>query len=148
MLNLKHAARRFWSDELRHLHITHLELEAVYKTVQSFLRELTGKVVKVYRVVDKAWCTSTVGDTGPDGMTHIAYDYGDQKDLDMSKEKYEFLTELAVQMQGAALGNKTVSNYRPKARAFMAFCVAEERDWLPAAEATPDTPQGAHRHHR
>ncbi|KAK3232555.1 hypothetical protein CYMTET_57092 [Cymbomonas tetramitiformis] len=48
VLNLKHAARRFWPDELRHLHITHLELEAVYKTVQSFLRELTGKVVRLY----------------------------------------------------------------------------------------------------
>ncbi|KAK3238437.1 hypothetical protein CYMTET_51557 [Cymbomonas tetramitiformis] len=48
VLNLKHAARGFWSDELRHLHITHLELEAVYKTVQSFLRELTGKVVRLY----------------------------------------------------------------------------------------------------
>ncbi|KAK3257231.1 hypothetical protein CYMTET_33675 [Cymbomonas tetramitiformis] len=36
------------SEELRHLHITHLELEAVYKTVQSFLRELTGKVVRLY----------------------------------------------------------------------------------------------------
>ncbi|KAK3239227.1 hypothetical protein CYMTET_50827 [Cymbomonas tetramitiformis] len=35
-------------DELRHLHITYLELEAVYKTVQSFLRKLTGKVVRLY----------------------------------------------------------------------------------------------------
>ncbi|KAK3233369.1 hypothetical protein CYMTET_56327 [Cymbomonas tetramitiformis] len=50
VLNLKHAARGFWSDELRHLHITHLELEAVYKTVLSFLRELTGKVVRLYCV--------------------------------------------------------------------------------------------------
>ncbi|KAK3266141.1 hypothetical protein CYMTET_25214 [Cymbomonas tetramitiformis] len=48
VLNLKHAARGFWGDELRHLHITHLELEAVYKTVQSFLRELTGKVDRLY----------------------------------------------------------------------------------------------------
>ncbi|KAK3273359.1 hypothetical protein CYMTET_18397 [Cymbomonas tetramitiformis] len=48
VLNLKHAARGFWSDELRHLQIAHLELEAVYKTVQSFLRELTGKVVRLY----------------------------------------------------------------------------------------------------
>eukprot|EP00854_Cymbomonas_tetramitiformis_P004322 gene4322-biopygen4255 len=40
----RHAARGFWSDELRHLHITRLELEAVYKTVQSFPRELTEKV--------------------------------------------------------------------------------------------------------
>ncbi|KAK3278969.1 hypothetical protein CYMTET_13128 [Cymbomonas tetramitiformis] len=45
VLSLKHATR---GDELRHLHITHLELEAVYKTVQLFLRELTGKVVRVY----------------------------------------------------------------------------------------------------
>ncbi|KAK3256298.1 hypothetical protein CYMTET_34561 [Cymbomonas tetramitiformis] len=350
--NLKHAARGFWSDELRHLHITHLELEAVYKTVQSFLRELTGKVVrlycdnqavvamlshftsrnpelmrrmrrlwilldlndielqaryirseanewadrlsrdrdlddwrlnrrwfqwaerewhqhtvdrfaselsaqlpryyaqwhdpgcegvdslafswlgevnwvnppwslldevahklreekcaatvvapywpgqmwfqqleamadevdgrraagqapqvglasglkvKVYWPQDDAWYTGTVGDTGSDGLTHIAYEDGDKEDLDMSKERYEVLpaavqevtgwdaalqerwrgelgdsslTELAVQMQGAALGGKTVGNYRPKARAFMAFCEAEGRQWLPATGAT------------
>eukprot|EP00854_Cymbomonas_tetramitiformis_P034200 gene34200-biopygen19794 len=45
------SIKRGWGskgDELRHLHITHLELEAVYKTVQSFLRELTGKVVRLY----------------------------------------------------------------------------------------------------
>ncbi|KAK3268306.1 hypothetical protein CYMTET_23178 [Cymbomonas tetramitiformis] len=339
VLNLKHAARGFWSDELRHLHITHLELEAVYKTVQSFLRELTGKVVrlycdnqavvamlshftsrnpelmrrmrrlwilldlndielqaryirseanewadrlsrdrdlddwrlnrrwfqwaerewhqhtvdrfaselsaqlpryyaqwhdpgcegvdslafswlgevnwvnppwslldevahklreekcaatvvapywpgqmwfqqleamadevaglasglkvKVYWPQDDAWYTGTVGDTGSDGLTHIAYEDGDKED--MSKERYEVLpaavqevtgwdaalqerwrgelgdsslTELAVQMQGAALGGKTVGNYRPKARAFMAFCEAEGRQWLPATGAT------------
>ncbi|KAK3252441.1 hypothetical protein CYMTET_38263 [Cymbomonas tetramitiformis] len=344
VLNLKHAARGFWSDELRHLHITHLELEAVYKTVQSFLRELTGKVVrlycdnqavvamlshftsrnpelmrrmrrlwilldlndielqaryirseanewadrlsrdrdlddwrlnrrwfqwaerewhqhtvdrfaselsaqlpryyaqwhdpgcegvdslafswlgevnwvnppwslldevahklreercaatvvapywpgqmwfqqpeamadevapqaglasgckvKVYWTQDDAWYTGTVGDTGSDGLTHIAYEDGDKEDLDMSKERYEVLpaavqdvagwdaalqerwrgelgdsslTELAVQMQGAALGDKTVGNYRPKARAFMAFYEAEGRQWLPATGAT------------
>ncbi|KAK3269832.1 hypothetical protein CYMTET_21730 [Cymbomonas tetramitiformis] len=358
VLNLKHAARGFWSDELRHLHITHLELEAVYKTVQSFLRELTGKVVrlycdnqavvamlshftsrnpelmrrmrrlwilldlndielqaryirseanewadrlsrdrdlddwrlnrrrgqlgqppvvpprrggaqaaggevrrhgggallagadvvpaagghgrrggdlapgqgplysqpagrvraarglkvkvspvtkvpqglgrhhvphlrlpvshylqngrraagqapqaglasglkvKVYWPQDDVWYTGTVGDTGSDGLTHIAYKDGDKEDLDMSKERYEVLpaavqevtgwdaalqerwrgelgdsslTELAVQMQGAALGGKTVGNYRPKARAFMAFCEAEGRQWLPATGAT------------
>ncbi|KAK3252908.1 hypothetical protein CYMTET_37814 [Cymbomonas tetramitiformis] len=323
VLNLKHAARGFWSDELRHLHITHLELEAVYKTVQSFLRELTGKVVrlycdnqavvamlshftscspelmrrmrrlwilldlndielqaryirseanewadrlsrdrdlddwrlnrrwfqwaerewhqhtvdrfaselsaqlpryyaqwhdpgcegvdslafswlgevnwvnppwslldevahklreekcaatevapywpgqmwfqqleamadevdgrraaeqapqaglasglkvKVYWPQDDAWYTGTVGDTGSDGLTHIAYEDGDKEDLDMSKESS--LTELAVQMQGAALGGKTVGNYRPKARAFMAFCEAEGRQWIPATGAT------------
>ncbi|KAK3233421.1 hypothetical protein CYMTET_56282 [Cymbomonas tetramitiformis] len=345
VLNLKHAARGFWSDELRHLHITHLELEAVYKTVQSFLRELTGKVVrlycdnqavvamlshftsrnpelmrrmrrlwilldlndielqaryirseanewadrlsrdrdlddwrlnrrwfqwaerewhqhtvdasprnsppscratthggttrdvvpaagghgrrggdlapgqgplysqpagrvraarglklgrhhvphlrlpvshylqdgrraagrapqaglasglkvKVYWPQDDAWYTGTGGDTGSHGLTHIAYEDGDKEDLDMSKERYEVLpaavqevvgwdaalqerwrgelgdsslTELAVQMQGAALGDKTVGNYRPKARAFMAFCEAESRQWLPATGAT------------
>ncbi|KAK3262767.1 hypothetical protein CYMTET_28392 [Cymbomonas tetramitiformis] len=48
VLSMKHAARGFWSDELWHLHITHLELEPVYNTVQFFLRELTGKVVRLY----------------------------------------------------------------------------------------------------
>ncbi|KAK3261773.1 hypothetical protein CYMTET_29333 [Cymbomonas tetramitiformis] len=35
-------------DEMRSWHITHLELEAVYKTVQAFLQELEGKVVRLY----------------------------------------------------------------------------------------------------
>ncbi|KAK3273358.1 hypothetical protein CYMTET_18396 [Cymbomonas tetramitiformis] len=48
----------------------------------------------------------------------------------------QLLTELAVQMQGAILGDKTVGNYRPKARVFMAFCEAEGREWLPATGAT------------
>ncbi|KAK3270288.1 hypothetical protein CYMTET_21313 [Cymbomonas tetramitiformis] len=242
VLDLKHTARWFWSDELNHLHITHMELEAVYKMVQSFLRELPGKLVrlycdnqavvamvsqftwwnpelmrrmrrvwilldlndiemqasgpsgsgagtrwtaslpssrlslgttrsgttqgcrvKVYWPVDDAWYTGTVGDNGADGLTHVAYVDGDQEDLDMSKEKYEVLpaavqevsgwdaalqerwrgklgdsslTELAVQMQGAALGGKTVGNYWPKARALMAFCEAESREWLPATGGT------------
>ncbi|KAK3257507.1 hypothetical protein CYMTET_33408 [Cymbomonas tetramitiformis] len=46
------------------------------------------------------------------------------------------LTELAVQMQGATLDSKTVGNYRPKVQAFMKFCMAEGRQWLPALEAT------------
>ncbi|KAK3248906.1 hypothetical protein CYMTET_41647 [Cymbomonas tetramitiformis] len=35
-------------DDLRSLHITHIELEAVYKTVQAFLRELEDRVVHLY----------------------------------------------------------------------------------------------------
>ncbi|KAK3273735.1 hypothetical protein CYMTET_18036 [Cymbomonas tetramitiformis] len=35
-------------DEMHNWHITHLELEAVYKTVQAFLQELEGKVVRLY----------------------------------------------------------------------------------------------------
>ncbi|KAK3237305.1 hypothetical protein CYMTET_52609 [Cymbomonas tetramitiformis] len=35
-------------DEMRNWHITHLELEAVHKTVQAFLQELEGKVVRLY----------------------------------------------------------------------------------------------------
>ncbi|KAK3287914.1 hypothetical protein CYMTET_4592 [Cymbomonas tetramitiformis] len=45
VLNLKFPARGFWPDEMRNWHITHLELEAVYKTVQAFLKELESKVV-------------------------------------------------------------------------------------------------------
>ncbi|KAK3251021.1 hypothetical protein CYMTET_39632 [Cymbomonas tetramitiformis] len=48
VLNLKKGARGFWNDELQKLHITHLELETVYKTVRSFLPELEGKVVRLY----------------------------------------------------------------------------------------------------
>eukprot|EP00854_Cymbomonas_tetramitiformis_P034163 gene34163-biopygen17133 len=111
----------------------HLALEAVYKTGQSFLRELTGKV-RVYWPVDKAWYTGTVGDTGADSLTHVAHDDGDEEYLNMSKENS--LTELAVQMQGATLGSKAVGNFQPKARASMAFCEAEGRQWLPATETT------------
>ncbi|KAK3236353.1 hypothetical protein CYMTET_53501 [Cymbomonas tetramitiformis] len=45
-------------------------------------------------------------------------------------------TELAVRMQGAALGSKTVGNYRPKAKAFIDFCDSEGPQRLPAEEAT------------
>ncbi|KAK3271749.1 hypothetical protein CYMTET_19922 [Cymbomonas tetramitiformis] len=48
VLNLKFSARGFWPYEMRNWHITHLELEAVYKTVQAFLQELEGKVVRLY----------------------------------------------------------------------------------------------------
>eukprot|EP00854_Cymbomonas_tetramitiformis_P010368 gene10368-biopygen10604 len=97
VLRLKRAARGFWADELRHLHITHLELEGVYKTVQSFMRELTGKVgsgqaavqtqqpelvpgsnVNVYWPIDDAWHQGTVGKTSADGVTRSAYDDGDR----------------------------------------------------------------------
>ncbi|KAK3242252.1 hypothetical protein CYMTET_48045 [Cymbomonas tetramitiformis] len=48
VLNLKFPARGFWPDEMRDWHITHLELEAVHKTVQAFLKELESKVVRLY----------------------------------------------------------------------------------------------------
>ncbi|KAK3267985.1 hypothetical protein CYMTET_23486 [Cymbomonas tetramitiformis] len=136
------------------------QLEAMADEVAGLA---SGLKVKAYWPQDDAWYTGTVGDTGSDGLTHIAYEDGDKEDLVMSKERYEVLpeavqevagwdaalqerwtgelgnsslTELAVQMQGAALGDKTVGNYRPKARAFMAFCEAEGRQWLPATGAT------------
>ncbi|KAK3268595.1 hypothetical protein CYMTET_22911 [Cymbomonas tetramitiformis] len=46
---LNKEASGFWPDELRHLHITHLELEAIFKTVQSFMNELEGKVARYIR---------------------------------------------------------------------------------------------------
>ncbi|KAK3244996.1 hypothetical protein CYMTET_45413 [Cymbomonas tetramitiformis] len=145
------------------LAVTHLELEAVVKTVQSFLRELTGKVmrfeqlealadevvilprrgggrpstlrgrgwyirgckVKVHRPVDKARYTGTVGDTGADGLTRVAYEDEDKEDLDMSKEKFEVIPAAVQQTQGAALGSNTVDNSRPKTRAFMNISEAE-----------------------
>ncbi|KAK3238207.1 hypothetical protein CYMTET_51771 [Cymbomonas tetramitiformis] len=39
VLNLHKEARGFWPDKLRHLHITHIELEAVFETVQAFMRD-------------------------------------------------------------------------------------------------------------
>ncbi|KAK3283431.1 hypothetical protein CYMTET_8872 [Cymbomonas tetramitiformis] len=50
-----------------------------------------GCRVKVYWPVDDAWYVGTVGDTGPDGMSHVTYDDGDQENLDMSKEKYKVI---------------------------------------------------------
>eukprot|EP00854_Cymbomonas_tetramitiformis_P033778 gene33778-biopygen36040 len=91
---------------------------------------------KVYWSKDDAWYTGTVGDTGPNGLTHIAYEDGDKEDLDMSKEKYEVIPAAVQEMQGAAFGGKTVGNYQPKARALMTFCEAENREWLPSTGAT------------
>eukprot|EP00854_Cymbomonas_tetramitiformis_P008531 gene8531-biopygen8655 len=46
------------------------------------------------------------------------------------------LTELAVKMQRKSLLDTTMSNYGPKARRFIHFCVQQRRPWLPATEAT------------
>eukprot|EP00854_Cymbomonas_tetramitiformis_P034111 gene34111-biopygen13323 len=46
------------------------------------------------------------------------------------------LTELAVKMQRKSLLDTTLSNYGPKARRFIHFCVQQRRPWLPATEAT------------
>ncbi|KAK3273755.1 hypothetical protein CYMTET_18023 [Cymbomonas tetramitiformis] len=73
-----------------------------YATFNSLISALTSSVVilglataglasgfkvKVYWPQDDAWYTGTVGDTGSDGLTHIAYEDGDKEDLDMSKER-------------------------------------------------------------
>eukprot|EP00854_Cymbomonas_tetramitiformis_P013848 gene13848-biopygen14251 len=46
--DLERPARSSWTDEMRRPHITHLELEAVYKTIHEFLRELEYKVIRLY----------------------------------------------------------------------------------------------------
>eukprot|EP00854_Cymbomonas_tetramitiformis_P012366 gene12366-biopygen12720 len=46
------------------------------------------------------------------------------------------LTELAVKMQRKSLLDTTMSNYGPKARRVIHFCVQQRRPWLPATEAT------------
>ena len=45
-------------------------------------------------------------------------------------------TDLAVQMQQAALQPTTKGNYDPKVRKFVLFCQEEGREWLPATTAT------------
>eukprot|EP00854_Cymbomonas_tetramitiformis_P005396 gene5396-biopygen5401 len=46
------------------------------------------------------------------------------------------LTELAVKMQRKSLLDTTTSNYGPKARRFIQFCVQQRQLWLPATEAS------------
>ncbi|KAK3237937.1 hypothetical protein CYMTET_52014 [Cymbomonas tetramitiformis] len=75
--------------------------------------------VKVYWPVDDAWYTSIDA----------------ALDLDIGELGDSSLTELAVQMQGTALGSKTVSNYQPNSQAFMNSCVAEGHQWLPTTKA-------------
>ncbi|KAK3282717.1 hypothetical protein CYMTET_9559 [Cymbomonas tetramitiformis] len=110
-----------------------------------------------------------VGKTGADGFTHLSYDDGDKEHLDMDKAKYEVVsaaavhhvsswdaafqalwrgelgdsshTDLAVQMQQAAWGDKTVGNYWPKAQVFMQFCAAEGRAGVWRAVKGMSSPQ-------
>eukprot|EP00854_Cymbomonas_tetramitiformis_P034138 gene34138-biopygen15880 len=94
-------------------------------------------------------------------MTQVTYDSDDVEMLDMHTEQYRVvpgeqvdewdaaleeswrselgessLTELAVQMQGAALQDTTLGNYRPKATTFQQLCVTDGRSWLPTMKAT------------
>eukprot|EP00854_Cymbomonas_tetramitiformis_P001456 gene1456-biopygen1319 len=115
---------RLWADKLRHLHITHLELKAVCKTV---LWELTGKVVRLYcdnqavvamlsyftsrnpELMRHMRCLRILLDlndielqaSADYGLTRIAYEDGDEEDLNMSKEEYE-VVPAAVQQEARA----------------------------------------------
>ncbi|KAK3270296.1 hypothetical protein CYMTET_21296 [Cymbomonas tetramitiformis] len=76
-------------NELRHLHITHVELEAAYKTEASFLREVAGKVVRLT-------AASSGRETNTDGLTQVDYDDGDVEHLDMDKDNYRVVTSADV----------------------------------------------------
>ncbi|KAK3248784.1 hypothetical protein CYMTET_41761 [Cymbomonas tetramitiformis] len=66
-------ARGFWPDEMRNWHITHLEREAVYKTVQAFLKDLEIKKFN------------------ENGEAHVLYDDGDEETLDLSEENFKII---------------------------------------------------------
>eukprot|EP00854_Cymbomonas_tetramitiformis_P013333 gene13333-biopygen13727 len=57
-----------------------------------------GCKVKAYWPVDDAWYPGTVGEAGADGLTRIAYEDGDEEDLNMSKEKYEVVPAAVQQV--------------------------------------------------
>eukprot|EP00854_Cymbomonas_tetramitiformis_P034069 gene34069-biopygen9771 len=110
--NLKFPARGFWPDEMRNWHITHLELEAVYKTVQAFLKELEGKVsssatsttpkvtvgtrLEIFWADDDKFYPGVVNSFNKDGTTHVVYDDGDEETLDLSKENFKIIDSPGV----------------------------------------------------
>ncbi|KAK3259274.1 hypothetical protein CYMTET_31720 [Cymbomonas tetramitiformis] len=69
-----------------------------------------------------------MGKTSTDGLTQERgrWELGDSS-----------LTDLAVRILGLALQDTAMGKYRPKAEAFVQFCVAEGRTWLPAMKALP-----------
>ncbi|KAK3279255.1 hypothetical protein CYMTET_12848 [Cymbomonas tetramitiformis] len=115
VLNLKYAGRGFWSDEMRDWDITQLELEAVFKTVQAFLRELEGKTVVAPRLAllieatastpkvtvgirleafwedDDKFYPGMVKSFNEDDAAHMVYDDGDEETLNLSQEKFNIL---------------------------------------------------------
>ncbi|KAK3239353.1 hypothetical protein CYMTET_50714 [Cymbomonas tetramitiformis] len=97
VLNLKLEARGFWNDELRQLHITHLELEAVFKT--SWFREpeeIDEEVVMLPRrwnlfAQSRLGGSELLGASSWDAVMfriphHIQYDDGDKEWLQLSEE--------------------------------------------------------------
>ncbi|KAK3265934.1 hypothetical protein CYMTET_25410 [Cymbomonas tetramitiformis] len=80
MLNLKEPTRGFWPDEMRSLHITHFELEAVYKTIQAFLRGKLGPTHMVNRFVSEILAqlprySAPWKDPCCEGVDSLAYDW-------------------------------------------------------------------------
>ncbi|KAK3234998.1 hypothetical protein CYMTET_54774 [Cymbomonas tetramitiformis] len=130
VLNLEHAARGFWWDEMREWHITHLELEAVFKTVQAFLRELEGKVVAHKLREEEAAATvaapywpgqswfrelealATEVNFNDDGTAHVVYDDGDEETLNLSEEKFNILLCEGVNEQNKERGGDYKENKR------------------------------------
>ncbi|KAK3253505.1 hypothetical protein CYMTET_37252 [Cymbomonas tetramitiformis] len=125
-------SRQAWSDiewwlrlpaqsptraKLRHFHITHLELEAVYKMAQSFERA---------RWQGARGYGRRGGDPTPEQGPLYSQQAGKSESLGASS-----WDGVMFRISASRIGSKTLGNYQPKARAFMAFC----EDWLPAAGA-------------
>ncbi|KAK3261475.1 hypothetical protein CYMTET_29616 [Cymbomonas tetramitiformis] len=145
VLNLKLGARGFRRDELRQLHITHLELEAVLKmdkhTVDHFASEISAQRLQCYA----QWWAAVLAraEISATGQHHIEYDDSDDEWLLLSEEltrpeqKQEAKeSDVVAPMQEQALKETTRGNYGPKVKKFKDFYEGEGREWLPASEET------------
>ncbi|KAK3251687.1 hypothetical protein CYMTET_38974 [Cymbomonas tetramitiformis] len=63
------------------------DLEAPRQSQGQHAKLVPGSKVKGYWPIDDAWYQGTVGKTSAVSLAHIAYDDGDEEDLDMSKKK-------------------------------------------------------------
>ncbi|KAK3238202.1 hypothetical protein CYMTET_51766 [Cymbomonas tetramitiformis] len=112
-----------------------------------------GTKLKIYWELDDAWYPGAVALFDEDGFANIVYDDGDKEVVDLANERYEIIgdveppvnvknifelgtsehTDLAVQMQQAALQPTTKGNYDPKAdQQVVTNEVLTERTYLPA----------------
>eukprot|EP00854_Cymbomonas_tetramitiformis_P003162 gene3162-biopygen3108 len=101
--NLKYPARGFWPDEMRDWHITHLELEAVYKTVQAFLKEVKSKVLPRYYA---AW-----KDPRCEGVDSLAYDWRGENNR--VNPPWALLNEVAHKLREEGAAATVVAPYCP-----------------------------------
>ncbi|KAK3250630.1 hypothetical protein CYMTET_39998 [Cymbomonas tetramitiformis] len=112
-----------------------------------------GTKLRIYWELDDAWYPGAVALFDEDGFANIVYDDGDKEVVDLANERYEIIgdveppvnvknifelgtsehTDLAVQMQQAALQPTTKGNYDPKAdQQVLTNEVLTERTYLPA----------------
>eukprot|EP00854_Cymbomonas_tetramitiformis_P034267 gene34267-biopygen23376 len=147
----KKEARGFWSDELRELHITHLELEAIYKTVRSFLSELEGKARYIHSEANE-WADQVSRDKDLDDWRINKYAEEQWGEHSVDRFASEISAQLprhwteklggnqhsgtTAEMQAAALEKTTADNYERHWKKFVKFCTEENLQWLPATATT------------